>query len=138
MFVTLPHTRGDYLFPEWFPEEEDGRAFVETRVEISGIQDFPTLLVRDWISKFEKSSPACLIFYQFLQATKSERHGDFCVSRFSPPYQMLTIQFATTKLAHEFVGDFSTDAQCQDMQLSLAKIRDPLSRGMITAVGLGA
>ncbi|KAK0222532.1 hypothetical protein EDD85DRAFT_861463 [Armillaria nabsnona] len=122
MSATFPHTRGDYLFPEWFPEEEDGRAFVETRVEISGIQDFPTLLVvRDWISKFEQSSPGCLIFTSFYKQRK-----------------ILTIQFVTTELAHKFVEDFSTDAQGQDMQLSLAKIRDPLSRGMITAVGLGA
>ncbi|PBK60908.1 hypothetical protein ARMSODRAFT_1090074 [Armillaria solidipes] len=117
MSATFPHTGGDYLFPEWFPEEEDGRAFVETRVEISGIQDFPTLLVvRDWMSKFEQSSPACLLFTSFYKQRK----------------------FATTELAQKFVEDFSTDAQGQGMQLSLAKIRDPLSRGMITAVGLGA
>ncbi|KAK0479575.1 hypothetical protein IW261DRAFT_1478154 [Armillaria novae-zelandiae] len=122
MSATFPHTRGDYLFPEWFPEEEDGRAFVETRVEISGIKDFPTLLVvRDWISKFERSSPACLIFTSFFKLRK-----------------MLTIQFATTELARKFVKDFGMDAQGQSMQLSLAKIRDPLSRGMITAAGLGA
>ncbi|KAK0185244.1 hypothetical protein F5146DRAFT_1005854 [Armillaria mellea] len=122
MSATFPHTRSDYLFPEWFPEEEDGRAFVETRVEISGIKDFPTLLVvRDWTSKFEQSSPACLIFTSFYKQRK-----------------MLTIQFATTELARKFVDASGTDAQVQGMQLSLAKIRDPLSRGMITAVGLGA
>ncbi len=71
MSATFPHTRGDYLFPEWFPEEEDGRAFVETRVEISGIQAFPTLLVvRDWISRFEQSSSVYLIFTSFYKQRK--------------------------------------------------------------------
>ncbi|KAK0491832.1 hypothetical protein EDD18DRAFT_1186489 [Armillaria luteobubalina] len=122
MSATFPHSGGDYLFPEWFPEEEDGQAFVETRVEISGIKNFPTLLVvRDWISKFERSSPACLIMTSFYKQRK-----------------MLTIQFATKELARKFVEDFSADAPYQNIQLSSRKIQDPLSRGMITAVGLGA
>ncbi|KAG7451796.1 uncharacterized protein BT62DRAFT_265733 [Guyanagaster necrorhizus] len=122
MSASFPNTSGSYMFPEWFPEGEDGLAFVETRLEVSDIQDFDALLVaRSWISKYEESSPACLIFTSFHKYRK-----------------VLTMQFVTTEIARNFFEAFSTDAQGQGMRLSLVKNRDPLSRGMITAVGLGA
>ncbi|KAK0236290.1 hypothetical protein EDD85DRAFT_1024612 [Armillaria nabsnona] len=110
-----------YMFPEWFAPKEMNQSYVKRIVAISNIQSGMYKTCWEWTQEFDKISPT-LVY-----------------SGYWPGRNEMLLTFATSAAAQQFVDTFQTLADSLSVQLKVEEdIRDPINRGLITALSLGA
>ncbi|KAK0451474.1 hypothetical protein EV421DRAFT_1770825 [Armillaria borealis] len=110
-----------YMFPEWFAPQEMNQSYVRRIVAISNIQSGMYKTCWEWTQEFDKVSPT-LVY-----------------NGYWPGRNEMLLTFATSAAAQQFVDTFQTLADSLPVQLKVEEdIRDPINRGLITALSLGA
>ncbi|KAK0494560.1 hypothetical protein EDD18DRAFT_1355295 [Armillaria luteobubalina] len=110
----------EYLFPDWYPQEDVNQRNVERALRISNVTSFDMdRTVRSWVREFEDSGAHHTLFYSLY-----------------PKKNLIKIVFTTSLSAREFIKRYMSAAE--GINCLLRPQRGPLSLSKITAADLGA